>query len=483
MQKTKLKIEAAFPHVEVVLTPRESRGDLLQNIPLQTVEGSDFFTQDIFDDLSDGSADIAVHSLKDMSTEHFFGPNKFAVVDRDDIRDIAIFNNNIEKKIQDGDAIVIGTCSPRREEMAIDFLQKALPQWNENFVVKTKIIRGNVDSRLRKLSNGEYDGIILATAGINRLLESSTDAPTIEILLTDKKLMMLPLVECVPAPCQGAIVAEAHASNQFAVKIIETINDPFLFEQCVAEKMTASQHGKGCLQKFGVATIQYTPHKSVVYAAGENQHGVKFSHWSHLPDLNLNHEVLFSTTSYMGKFFTYSYPNADVNIEKPNVYVANYKAVKTDSIIAQLQTKNVWAAGTKTWLELAKKKIWVMGSADAFGLQFLERSWTMPILKISKESICIITANSSVDNWKKKGWMAIGTYDFIIKKDENIEKQVVEASAFFWTSIHQYNHYKPLIKKDAIHLCPSGETAELLTAAGLSPIIFPNIKSFLQWKG
>jgi hydroxymethylbilane synthase len=98
MQKTKLKIEAAFPDVEVVLTPRESRGDLLQNIPLQTVEGSDFFTQDIFDDLCDGSADIAVHSLKDMSTEHFIGPNKFAIVDRDDIRDIAIFNNNIEQK-------------------------------------------------------------------------------------------------------------------------------------------------------------------------------------------------------------------------------------------------------------------------------------------------------------------------------------------------------------------------------------------------
>jgi hydroxymethylbilane synthase len=69
----KQKIQLAFPQLKVEVIARSSRGDALQEIPLHTVEGSDFFTQDIFDALAKGEADIAVHSLKDMSSEHFFG--------------------------------------------------------------------------------------------------------------------------------------------------------------------------------------------------------------------------------------------------------------------------------------------------------------------------------------------------------------------------------------------------------------------------
>ena len=69
----KRKIQAAFPDMKVEVIARSSKGDALQDIPLHTVEGSDFFTQDIFDALTIGEADIAVHSLKDMSSEHFFG--------------------------------------------------------------------------------------------------------------------------------------------------------------------------------------------------------------------------------------------------------------------------------------------------------------------------------------------------------------------------------------------------------------------------
>ena len=68
----KRKIESAFPEIKVEVIARSSKGDALQNIPLHTVEGSDFFTQDIFDALAIGEADIAVHSLKDMSRTFFW---------------------------------------------------------------------------------------------------------------------------------------------------------------------------------------------------------------------------------------------------------------------------------------------------------------------------------------------------------------------------------------------------------------------------
>jgi len=486
MQKVKRKIETAFPNMQVDLLPRESRGDQLQNIPLQTVEGSDFFTQDIFDALTNGEADIAVHSLKDMSGSHFFGENKFAVVERDDTRDVAVFNKSVEEKIKQGLTIIIGTCSPRREEMAIGFLRKALPQWNNNIEIQTKIIRGNVDTRLGKLDAGEYDGIILATAGINRLLKSEEGATekhaAVKQLLFDKKFMLLPLIECVPAPCQGAIVAEAHSSNKSAVQVIEAINDKDLMDQCIAEKKAALNYGTGCLQKFGVTTINYAPNKKVGYAAGKNETGEAFAHWFDLPAIDLTNHTLFDATKYMGRFFSYENSIEPISIQQPTAYVANYKAVSNKHVINQLQTKDVWAAGTKTWYELAKQNIWVTGSADAFGLDFLKEAWQMPLINIKKKDVCIVTSRQAVNNWQSKDWNAVATYAINVNQDDNLEEEISKATAFFWTSIHQYNQYKAIVQSNALHLCPSGETASLLKEAGIKLIIFPNIKSFMQWK-
>jgi hydroxymethylbilane synthase len=488
LDKVKHRIAAAYPDMKVEIVVRESRGDTLQNIPLQTVEGSDFFTQDIFDALQTNEADIAVHSLKDMSSEHFFGANKFAVIDRDDVRDIAIFNKDIETKLKNGSRIIIGTCSPRREEMAIGFLQKALPQWNINFKVETKIIRGNVDTRLRKLDAGEYDGIILATAGLNRLLNDRTpsavanpDGGSVKELLKNKKLMLLPLIECVPAPCQGAIVAEANPKNSKAVEILSTINDTKLLQACIQEKQTAIQYGAGCLQRFGVTTISYGTN-AVIYAAGKDSNDITFSKWIGLPELNTTNKNFFSTTDFMGSFFQYQYNEEPTTINEAVVYVANYKAAEKEEIIEQLQTKQVWAAGTKTWFELARNGIWVEGSADAFGLEFLITPWQMPLFNISKSEVAVITNNSSAKTWKRKGWNAYGTYDTHQKKSLVIEEQIRQADIIFWTSFRQFAQYKDALKENVQHICPYGETAEQFKAAGINPFIFPNIKAFQQWR-
>ena len=464
---------------------RSSRGDALQDVPLHTVEGSDFFTQDIFEALTKGEADIAVHSLKDMSSEHFFGTNHFAVVDRDDVRDIAIFNKSIETKLKNGKSIIIGTCSPRREEMAIGFLQKALPQWNKDFKVETKIIRGNVDTRLRKLDVGQYDGIILATAGLNRLLAtpSAVEDPDggCKELLKDKKLMLLPLIECVPAPCQGAIVAEANPGNKKATEVLSVINDPKLMQACVQEKQAAIQYGVGCLQKFGVTSIFYGANV-ILYAAGKDSTGNTFSKWTGLPELQITNKNFFSTTDFMGSFFQYNYNNNVTDIKEDIVYVANYKAIEKEEVINQLQIKKVWTAGTKTWFELAKKGIWVEGSADAFGLEFLLTPWQMPLFNISKDEVAVVTNNQSAEQWQAKGWKTYGTYSPEEKEVPGIADQIKEADIIFWTSYRQYAQYQNVIKEKVQHVCPYGETAEQFKAAGIEPVVFPNIKAFQQWR-
>jgi len=474
----KRKIQSAYPNMNVEVIERSSKGDTLQNIPLYTVEGSDFFTQDIFDALTNGEADIAVHSLKDLSSGHFFGANKFAVVDRDDTRDVAIFHGDIEEKIKKGETIIIGTCSPRREEMATVFLKKALPQLNGEIKIETKDIRGNVETRLRKLNNGEYDATILATAGLNRLLRSKEDAELIKGLLKNKRLMLLPLIECVPAPCQGAIIAEARHSNSKAIEVLNRINDESLFDDCFDEKKEAIKYGAGCIQKFGVTTIQ-TKNGRYVYAAGRDSEGTEFVKWQPLPELELNGN-LFSSTDVMNGFFEYESTNDKIHIESPVVFVANYKMIQKQE--EHLLNKLVLASGSKTWFELSKKGYWVTAGADALGFEFLLSSLNMPLLDIKISDIEILTHQTAAARWCKKGYKAASNYKQVPKNDESIMKSIAEANSIFWTSFSQFEHYGKYSKPDVKHMCAGGETAELLKRTGVEPVIFPTIKAFEQWR-
>ena len=476
----KRKIQAEFPDIKVEVIARNSKGDGLKDIPLHTVEGSDFFTQDIFDALATGEADIAVHSLKDMSSEHFFGENKFAVVDRDDTRDVAIFNQDIEEKIKNGEKIIIGTCSPRREEMATTFLKKALPQLNVEIRIETRSIRGNVETRLKKLNTGEYDATILATAGLNRLLRSDEDTLPIKELLADKKLMLLPLIECVPAPCQGAIVAECHFSNAKAIEVLKRINNGAWYADCSAEKKEAIKYGAGCIQKFGVTTLA-TKNGNYLYAAGKDAEGTEFVKWDPLPDLTIN-GPLFSSTEVMKGFFDYEWGNKEVRIEKPVVFVANYKAIQGMAEVKNLSNKTIIASGTKTWLELSKKGYWITASADALGFEFLLSSLGMRLLNMKVEDITIVTHESAAGRWRSKGYDAVGNYKLVPTNEKTIQQSITTAEAIFWTSFSQYEFYGKYARKDAQHLCVGGETAELLKQAGITPVLFPTIKAFESWK-
>jgi hydroxymethylbilane synthase len=443
-----------------------------------------------------------------MSSEHFFGKNKFAVVDRDDTRDVAIFNNYIEEKIKRGEPLIIGTCSPRREQMAIYFLKKALPQLKDEIRIETRSIRGNVETRLRKLDNGEYDATILAAAGLNRLLGSEKDADIIKSLLADKKRMLLPLIECVPAPCQGAIVAEAHHTNRKAIEILKRINDGELFADCCREKEEAIRYGAGCIQKFGVTTIN-TKNGKYLYAAGKDAEGTEFVKWDRLAEIKID-GLLFSTTDLMKVFFDYQWSKEKINTERPVVFVANYKAIPKSSIDPidigllsqgpsdfsrsgpasqqpvgssnQLTSKTILASGTKAWFELARKGYWVTACADGLGFEFLLSSLRSPLLNIKAEQITILTHDAAAKRWKAKGFNAISDHKLVAKDDEAIQKSIANADAIFWTSFSQYEFYGKYARPHVKHLCAGGETAELLKHSGVTPVIFPTIKAFEQWR-
>ncbi len=154
----KSELEKAFPDMEIEFNIITSTGDKILDKPLALIGGKGLFTKEIEDVMLDGGAHLAVHSLKDVPTVMPDGLKLAAITKRDDIRDC--FLSHRFKSIEDlPEGAVVGTTSLRRQMQ----LRAIRPD------LRIKNLRGNVNTRLRKLADGEYDAIILAYVGMKRL--------------------------------------------------------------------------------------------------------------------------------------------------------------------------------------------------------------------------------------------------------------------------------------------------------------------------
>jgi hydroxymethylbilane synthase len=475
-------IKKAKPDIKIEIAPMDSLGDLLKEVPLLEIISQDFFTESVSNTLKDRKADIAVHSLKDVSGQHVFSHHSFAIVEREDPRDIAIFNPGIMDKIFMEKSIRIGTSSLRRKEMAIFFLADVMPGVKKEMLY-AKSIRGNIEERLEKLRNGDYDGIILATAGLNRLLNDDANAEKIKALLHGTHTMLLPLIECVPAPGQGALLAEANPENVYATNLIDQINNTVAFEDSMAEKKIALRYGNGCDMRFGVTTIYYDNYtKKSIYSAGIDKDGDPLQDWHGLPDMPIEKVKLFNSANYMARFQKSIAITTDETITADHVFVASKNAISSKGIIQTLKQKKVWAAGTHTWKALAKAGIWVSGCADGLGLEQMKKVWEMPLLKINPNEIIIITQQNGSAYWTEKGWKTITTYQTDDNDISGLQPELNKCNFFFWTNAFQYLQCKPYLPEGEIyHACPSGATANQLRNLDVNPIIFPTIQSLKFW--
>jgi uroporphyrinogen-III synthase len=185
----------------------------------------------------------------------------------------------------------------------------------------------------------------------------------------------------------------------------------------------------------------------------------------------------------MKDFFTYSY-NDDVKIndQKDVVFVSSHKAVHNNTLVQQIKSKKIFAAGTRTWFALAKKGLWVNGCADGLGLGFILPILAAPLFDIPLQNLQVITNSSSALHWQQDGIAATGTYALTPTCNEAITNAIAGADIIFWTSFQQYEAYKKYTSKPVTHCCPSGKTGKLLSKQGIKPVIFPTIKAFIQWK-
>jgi hydroxymethylbilane synthase len=224
----KTQIEQLSPESHVQIEIIKTSGDRLKDAPLSVIGGQGVFTKEIEEALLSGRIDVAVHSLKDLPTTVPEGLTIGAITEREDPRDAIILKFGDMRPVstlQDLSAdAVVGTSSQRRMAQ----LKHARPD------VHIREVRGNVDTRLRKLDEGGYDAIILASAGLRRLE------------LTRRISLMLPLSEMLPAIGQGALGVQIRATSSALAELGAQLDHPETSAACTAERAFLRAMGGGC---------------------------------------------------------------------------------------------------------------------------------------------------------------------------------------------------------------------------------------------
>jgi len=206
----------------------KTSGDRLQERPLSEIGGKRLFVKEIEDALLGGEIDLAVHSSKDMPAVLPDGLEVGAVLEREDPRDALVMP--VGKGPFSGDDVKrIGTGSVRR----IAQLRARFPH------ALFENVRGNLDTRLRKLDAGEYDLLVLAAAGLRRLG------------FTSRISALVPLDECVPAPGQGIIAIEVRGDDASTRRIVTQIADADALAALDAERALVTALGGGCQMPIG----------------------------------------------------------------------------------------------------------------------------------------------------------------------------------------------------------------------------------------
>lgn len=213
----------------------KTKGDQIQHLSFDKIEGKGFFTKEIEDALLNGEVDLAVHSMKDLPTSSPEGLVLAGVSYREDPSDWLL----IRPVIMDSQGLFllpkgakVGTSSSRRKAQLLDFRPD----------VQLEDIRGNVPTRINKLREGQFDAIMLAAAGLTRL----------QLDLSDLYIVKFNPREMVPAPAQGVLAFQTRRDDKDLRRLIQQIHHPDVSAVTNVERKVLQLMGGGCHMPLGV---------------------------------------------------------------------------------------------------------------------------------------------------------------------------------------------------------------------------------------
>lgn len=490
-------LRAAHPGLDVELVGIETRGDRVLDKPLSQIEGKEFFTAELDRALLEGDVDFTVHSLKDLSLER---PPQFvlaAVPPRANPRDLALFAPDVPERLQAGHALRIGTSSPRRTELLPDFLARALPHATRERLELVNL-RGNVDSRLRRLheprgSERHLDGVVLAMAGLARLYADTATERQGRGLLTQLlhglHLMVLPLTHVPGAPGQGALAVECRADDADTRTLLAALDDPATRRAVDIERQLLDEHGGGCHQRFGAA-MQWLPGLGgLLQVAGRDADGNDITQRRFLPEEPLPAPAGEVRAWDGNAVRAPAAPLLDAaglasTLRHRAVFLAHPRALPEGGAAA-LAGRMVWTSGVRGWFALAAQGVWVQGCGEGLGAENLAKLIAEPLLGLPPPAEWdVLTHADAVEPWQAGSWAGanvIATYR--VAADAPLDEAALRAAThIYWSSTAQFDRGRALASPDAHHASGPGKTAEHIRRAGVRHFrAFPSAEEWRRW--
>lgn len=254
--ETELKKLGCSVEIKIIRT----QGDRIQDLSFDKLEGKGFFTKEIEDQLLAGTIDLAVHSHKDLETTPPEGLKISCVSERAHPSDLLLIRKesaNASEKWGLKVNAVVGTSSARRKSQ----LMTLRPD------ISTKDLRGNVPTRIDKLRQGNYDAIVLAKAGVDRL----------EIDLSEFHVTVFDPTEFIPAPAQGVLGLQIREDDNELHEILQKMNHPEVQKRIELERKVLNLLDGGCQLPLGVYCTQ-DHHLHVAFAKGAHEKSVFFNY-------------------------------------------------------------------------------------------------------------------------------------------------------------------------------------------------------------
>ena len=469
-------LRRARPDIEIAFRFRESLGDRQLDVPLWQMPEKGVFTEDLREELLAGSCDLAVHSWKDLPIEGQARTAIVATLPRADARDLLLVREDRWADVERGGAIRLLTSSPRRARNLAAFLPSALP--GDVRRIEFLPVRGNVPTRVRKMWDDEADGLIVAKAALDRLLEAEAEefagtAAELRRALSLCRWMALPLAANPTAPAQGALAIEIARSRDDLRDLLAEINCAASFAAVEREREIMRGHGGGCHQAIGVSVL-VRPYGEITFVRGEDAQGHALAEASLRPlrprPPGLDAARLWPRDAAENRWFAREPLPADPPPPGAALWIAKADALPDAWRIPA--TRIVWASGLETWRRLARRGVWVHGSAEGLGQAESPRIETIAGAPLSW--IKLSHAGSGVD----PAMPTLATYRL---RPRAIDLDLRERDYFFWTS---GSNFRAAIAgrdwlREKTHFCGPGQTAQTLREAGLEPHIFLDCRQWL----
>ncbi|MBI2520992.1 MAG: hydroxymethylbilane synthase [Bdellovibrio sp.] len=499
----KASLESISPH-KFEFNIIKTQGDQVVDRPLWQLEGKDFFTRELDEALLAKTVDLVVHSYKDLGSDRPAGIEMGAITERAFCHDILLVKKDTKQNIIEGThsgTFLVGTSAPRRIHNLEKYLPSFLPRKKDgnSHVVTTKVLRGNVNTRIKKLQQGEYHAITLALAGLTRLSRDPDSAAQLRELLVALDFMILPRTYFPGAAAQGALAIELRQSIDAEDggelrRLLKRLEHPETARCVGLERKIFKSFGGGCHLAIGIF-CGHMAGRDVLSVRGTHEDKLVENFYCNtsLPKWCGKHAFIGIHEKKQDKVQTVFTYDSLMQV-RPREYQLPQKAILLVASSHAAPDKNkvkaehlLFASGAKTMMTLAQQGHWVTGAADFGGEQELEALINNPIFELLAPDKkdwprFALTHSESKSSFGK----IIGCYDRTFQTPDALVKVNIEkCDAFYWSSYSQYVHYLkhfPAILTRQ-HFCGLGKTYTEFQNNHVSVTPLTGVQEFKDWIG